>query len=512
MLPRVQGLDIQEIPPETPYIELELKPVQLLSHYHKIYYIYNTTLLKQAYYSLLSNYIIINNQMGNTTLSVQLHREMLALENQIFKITQTRQKRGIINGVGTIIKWVTGNPDNNDLENLQKELEIRKENQNILKKEINSVTTIAKQTIDRYEKELNIIKQNENETRLYLERVQSRIDHLYLEFQFQSQISLLKDHVLIIERTINAIQTQNINLELFQYDEINTLLNQLQDLYSSQLLFNKYNHIYEFLQKCKMNGVGTSDTVTFILNVPILRPTVYQTKRIVPIPNMHNMTLKLPANYLLENEYGDRLWTNENCKDICYQPTGYQNFQCNLRDLSTCETINVKLTRTNTLQLYDEVIVISHNVIHGINQCKPKSEEFSIKKTSIIRNYCNLYINNEYYINRNDTFRIKLPEVVQLHVKTKQKLYLLEFNQTNVNNIQQKLLEIKDETLLIHATTHVTLTIILSIIMLCAFICIILYYLYKKCRKENIECNEDITCNGSQESSILREEELHPLT
>ncbi len=85
LLPRVQGLDIQEIPPETPYIELELKPVQLLSHYHKIYYIYNTTLLKQAYYSLLSNYIIINNQMGNTTLSVQLHREMLALENQIFK-------------------------------------------------------------------------------------------------------------------------------------------------------------------------------------------------------------------------------------------------------------------------------------------------------------------------------------------------------------------------------------------------------------------------------------------
>lgn len=57
----------------------------------------------------------LNIEINHPILQKQYNNYLEDIKNQFSIISHDRTKRGLINGLGTIIKFITGNPDNDDL-------------------------------------------------------------------------------------------------------------------------------------------------------------------------------------------------------------------------------------------------------------------------------------------------------------------------------------------------------------------------------------------------------------
>ncbi|KAF5284052.1 hypothetical protein FQR65_LT13598 [Abscondita terminalis] len=90
-----------------------------------------------------------------------LKENINAIENQLHKF-KSREKRALLDFLGTAIKYITGNPDNNDLININKNLNLLFENQDKMIKQMDKYTSFANHITNRYSNDLITIQTNLN--------------------------------------------------------------------------------------------------------------------------------------------------------------------------------------------------------------------------------------------------------------------------------------------------------------------------------------------------------------
>ena len=108
------------------FFEEPLGEVKILDHYHSVIFYINTTKLFHSYEILFHNSqelkytTLINNFIHKTqsTLDLNLKR----IWEQLNKLDSKRTKRGLINGLGSIIKFISGNLDDNDLRTINENI------------------------------------------------------------------------------------------------------------------------------------------------------------------------------------------------------------------------------------------------------------------------------------------------------------------------------------------------------------------------------------------------------
>ena len=130
-----------------------------------------------------------------------------------------KEKRGLINGIGSIIKSVTGNLDSTDQGKYDNALLI-KENENILKDNLKEVIIFNKNISDYFNKQVEknnsnnkIIQNKINEMHAVLEKIIDTNDKLYIENTI-IQLTFAATNLISI---LNKIETT------FGFCEINTL-------------------------------------------------------------------------------------------------------------------------------------------------------------------------------------------------------------------------------------------------------------------------------------------------
>ena len=147
----------------------EVAPSLIISNYHTTYIPFNIYSIKFTLSQLLSNVLIleplVNKQNNNFTKSQFLHLfktlnntfETYAKLN-VYKIN--RRKRGLMNFIGSGIKFITGNLDNTDLETITENLEILKHNQLNTMHKINDLSSFAGNIMNKYQENIKVINEN----------------------------------------------------------------------------------------------------------------------------------------------------------------------------------------------------------------------------------------------------------------------------------------------------------------------------------------------------------------
>lgn len=233
---------------------------------------------------------------------------------------KTRSKRGLVNGLGSVIKAISGNLDQNDLDNIQKDLETVKVAYN---KQI-SITDSALEEYNYQIKKITDIQNNVNKQLVSLSNslIQQKVA-LMLLFQAQS----LQD---VSERLTTAITFAEHHMYHYSIIQSHLLQKTLNVIPSRVMISNNINDIEPFI---RVNSRIIENIVYFTLDIPLVKPQIFNTRKIVPIiqniptcsyPVMRKVTLAY--NELEAYEVEDCTELHEN---IC---------QGSILQINTCET------------------------------------------------------------------------------------------------------------------------------------------------------------------------------
>lgn len=470
---------LQVNPIETNGFFLEpLGPVRLLNHYHNFLFYTNITKIEINYRQLLANVIILEHKIHTDIIANNLYNHLQnkcnKIEELLEKINHRIHKRGLINVIGKGIKFITGNPDNDDLEIINQNLQALFTNQKNTIAKINSLTSFANHLTQKYNTNLNSLAQDINETRETLEKIIKMSDiHIIIQahlYQASDFIETLK----ILERTISLSWNNIPNLEIINLSELLSIQQHLQEIYNSQQLFQlDYVHPFKILEFSQLISIGTEQTVTFLLKIPILESSAVQYSRIYPIPNKDNLILVPPGRYALTTNES-QFWTNEECPTIentmlCKKKSLLAH-HCSMRNVEQCHFAKVINNYQTSQQLKNhQILVILDNELEILEDCHNRPNRHLIKTTSIVSSQCRLIIQDTTYEDSMPIFEIPVPKISTRVLNATFKVKFRPAHLNQLDDLQAELREIEATPVHLHPLAHMmhwTFTIIIAIFII----------------------------------------------
>lgn len=280
-------------------------PARLQTSTHTFVHYYDLTDLINEYDKLLNQYASISNltnanhvyqrELTNYNNIVQYYKNLIDEKLSPFrKIPRT--KRGLINGLGSIIKQISGNLDADDGNHFESLIENLQQNQNSIIKQINQQYSINNQIIENFNKTIEDIEHNEL---LMVSRIKqlesimtttiSHTDMLFAKDLINQIINLLNIILNIIQDTENSITFCKSNIlhpSIITSEELLRELMKISDFYDKQLPFpatSSQIHNYESIitPRCAIKGYQ----IFYFMTIPLLNSEQYELFYFLPLPN-----------------------------------------------------------------------------------------------------------------------------------------------------------------------------------------------------------------------------------
>lgn len=243
------------------------------------------------------------------------------VENKIYEILpisniygqSTRNKRGLINGLGSIFKAITGNLDANDGEHFENLIQQLGSNQVKLQKQILATHSLSKTLIQKFNESLNEIYHHEELIGSNLEVIQTFINKQTVN----EGIQVIKDVTL---QLINIYQIINQKLQDIEnsitFSKLGTLHSSIvtqKDLLlelrqfrikQNQLPFELTIENIHLMEKIiKMSSYIYNNRITYILTIPVYYATDFDYFQFVPIPRLTSKNSSLFSTLLPNYRY-----------------------------------------------------------------------------------------------------------------------------------------------------------------------------------------------------------------
>ena len=265
---------------------------RIVGSYHYLHFNIDVTTLLKTFKHITTSYEVLSNHGELKESSLLKQAEILCNEIhqnlQIIMPSNMRTKRGLINGLGTAIKYIFGNPDANDLEKINNYLNSlqhqQQENVFTLNKSISVINTISKQINNN----TNIINEN-------LKDMWKTINDQTLQSNlFEAVMTLItqEQHFLGLLNKIKRsfiFNEQLFDLELLTYDQISDIRAHLLAIYSQKELILHYHNLLDF-RFAQGSIAFTQNLIVYTIKIPILNPIEFSLYQRLAIINYNNQT------------------------------------------------------------------------------------------------------------------------------------------------------------------------------------------------------------------------------
>lgn len=288
LLTEAQHIDVQDLTNNNGYIPIKMEELKTISHYDKTLHFINLTAYDETMQLIANN---IATLQGSTLEDKQLldtiGKSFRLLQAKISSLhPNSRSRRGLINIIGSGLKYVAGTMDNEDekqikdaldsLGNMEKSTTVSINKliytNNFMSDQINNITRHinGQQTrITGYLNEFREMTQNRIKT---IEDEVKFIEHIY---QMDKDISLLRDHINDIGQIVFSSKLGIIPTDILTRVELDLITD-----------LNSYRNI-------KIAVILQNDTLVITLLIPQYSPNVLSRIRFEPIPNANNNSLAL---------------------------------------------------------------------------------------------------------------------------------------------------------------------------------------------------------------------------
>ncbi|KAL0859582.1 hypothetical protein ABMA27_010718 [Loxostege sticticalis] len=400
--------------------------------------VYNTTHI----YSIFKQYVTLYGRLVSmedsqyTYAERYVHREQIKylielIDSKFFYILPkniNRFKRGLFNGLGTVIKAISGNLDENDAQKFESEIEkLRKNTYNLENGQKNTIS-LVKQYMDQYNENLKNIEVNLDMLATNIDNINrnltiltARIDILQSHIQIGNGLQQIYDKVSTLETAITFASIGTLHPSIIEPIFLLSELIKIESEFKLPVPARRENiHLLENVIGIKAYSTLTS--ITFILEVPLISPASYDLLHLYSIPNNKNLTRipKAPLLILGSKEYA---YPHEPCQrlddelSICnhLQLESIQNEDCIVQVIrhaasNNCRYAEVILPPVKIQQVHQNTwLVISRNPEILKVKCGNDEKYQRIQNTYLLTTTeaCKLEINGQVLQTHHKTLNIK---------------------------------------------------------------------------------------------------------
>lgn len=222
-----------------------------------------------------------------------------------------RNKRALINALGTIIKTISGNLDNEDAERYNKAIINLQNNQKNIIKKVNQHISLNKILIDNLRNATLLIKYNQDilakeinslkhelkqyiyETTQYL-RMRAIMDQLSLSLQ------IILHFITDLENAVTFAKVNALHNSILKADEMKFITKTLLSIHAKeQLLYINEEDFINYYDIISVDAYYSNELIVFILHFPILYPQNFTQFHLYSIPTSNFTTIIPPSPYLI---------------------------------------------------------------------------------------------------------------------------------------------------------------------------------------------------------------------
>lgn len=450
-----------------------------------------------------------------------------------------RNKRGLINGLGSIIKGITGNLDNQDGNKIYAILNHLKNNQNNLQNQLKMQYSINHQIIQNFNDTIGNIQHNEillksriMQLNVIIQNSIADIDILFAKDLF-NQLIIIYNNILNtlqeIETSLTFCKLKTLHPSIIKSNILFSEIERISNYYKEQLAFPiNFENILDFESIIQVNCKTENNIIHYLLSMPIYLEKEFELYHLLSIPTKYESefrTIIPDTNYLIKSDNYIKPLTGMCVRSKIYHCPSFiispHTSQCGREIILNKTSSNCQYTKLNIKDFHieyipeiDQYLSIFPTALSIKIHCKDAIETKQLQGIYLIKqNNCKLIINNQEISHTGKTYGN--PTIIQyqeLHLKNSQ---LSNFT-INLKNLQMgKLLpshNMQPETLSIidyykfHVPSVWTIILYIILIIICVFVCLKFRKIYQQfeINLKNSSITSNIQPKGNVSSSSLQ--------
>lgn len=398
-------------------ISLRLGETRVIKNYAKFIHIVNLTNYEININQIHKNLDLLTNQIDQDKFKSSLFPTTQKFHqlNNMFNILKPRirTKRGLINALGTGIKWITGNMDNNDYIEISEKIETLNTNQQTLNEENSKQILINQKMIERFNNITQHINKQQSILEIYINNFTTQISNeiqgleriiiinQYID-QLNYDIDMLINHLQDISEAITLAKLNIISKHILHPEELNHIYDILKD---QNIQIKSYENLYEFLE---LLAYFESTNIIFIIKIPIFLSETFSLYNLKQIPINHTYLLELTSPYLLlgRNSYQYRqepctlIENIRYCNSVLLKDVQQDKCIVNIIRNKRAYCNFIEQESTDTVELIDSnyLLISNEEETNFTSTCSKDSKKKTVKGTVLIYfNDCTIYINGIRY-------------------------------------------------------------------------------------------------------------------
>lgn len=427
---RPQEIKLDSLDDGPGLLPYKLGLMRLTTHHHTFLQYVQLNDIEDNVHSLQTQLLSYRERMTNETYLLYeiqidyLTNKLGKVLNQLKSLEpnlSNRVKRGLIDGLGSVIKSITGNLDHADALQFNEAIKTLQNNQNKIVTEFNEHISMSKEWMFKHSNVLAQIIENQSKINTTIELILNsdalRESSLIKYAKFAQLLEVIGENVedltqelLRIENSLAFIRVSSTHHSMIDIEILESMVNKLNIIYGREEILDL--ELREYYDIIKPGSYYFNRQIVFVSKFPIISKDSYDLYKLSIVPNRHAQALipsfpfiatnemsfvyieaecpKLKNWYLCEKGITHQIRTRSDC---------IQELITNQVLQESCQLTTVTLTRAAMEKLDDQHYVLSfphktkvqlicHEKDHTLLQgsflttipvgCRLKTEEFTI--------------------------------------------------------------------------------------------------------------------------------------
>lgn len=340
---------------------------------------------------------------------------------QLKSLEPNRVKRGLVDGLGSIIKSVTGNLDHSDAEKYNSAIKILENNEHKMLSEFNDHISLNKDWMTQHTMLIESITENQEKINKTLELILDKkayADYSLLKYaKFAQLLAIISENtddlaleLTRLENILAFVRASSTHHSMIGIDNLGNMVRKLRNIYSNNEILD--DDLREYYTIIKPGSYFSGKRIVIIFKFPIVSPDNFDLFKLSIVPNKFNHTFIPPYPFMATDGkafmYMEAECPKFNHHHLCeesinHQPREHpdciQNLIINQSLDKSCQPTRITLTKEAMEQLDDqhytlifprptkaelhcgrqEYITLSGSYLATIPQkCSLRTEEFTI--------------------------------------------------------------------------------------------------------------------------------------